>query len=292
VAARGEEATQVSDESVDVLMITHRRPEYVELALPRLLDSADDATRVWLWHNGDDERTRAVVERHTSHPAVHQYHWSLENVGIRTPTNWMFESAAGAFVSKVDDDCLVAEDWLARLRHVHRAAVDTGVVGSWRFYDEDFDPVRAMRKVERLGPGARLMRNHWVQGSGYLARRRLVEQQGAIRDGETFNDWCIRAALAGARNGWAFPFVPEEHMDDPRSPHTLFTDDERFLALRPLSAKQTGVDSVAKWQAQMRTSARTVQAASLDPRLYRGPGLKARNASRRVIRALMGRTFF
>lgn len=282
----------MTDESVDVLMITHRRPEYVELALPRLLDSADAATRVWLWHNGDDDRTRAVVERHTSHPAVHEYRWNPDNVGIRTPTNWMFGQARGAFLSKVDDDCLVDPDWLARLRHVHRAAEDVGIVGSWRFYDEDFEPALAMRKVERVGPGARIMRNHWVQGSGYLAKRAIHERQGGIRDDETFNDWCVRAALAGYRNGWAFPFVPEEHMDDPRSPHTLFTDDERFLALRPLSAKQTGVDSVAKWQAQMHGSARLVQAATLDRRLYQGPGLKARNISRRIVRAIAGQARF
>ncbi len=282
----------MSDETVDVLMITHRRPEYVRLALPRLLASADAQTRVWLWHNGEDEETREVVESHLGHSAIHEYNWSLENVGIRVPTNWMFGGARGWLISKVDDDCLVAEDWLSRLRHVHRAAGDVGVVGSWRFYDEDFDPVRAMRKVERVGPEARLMRNHWVQGSGYLAKREIVDRQGGIRDGETFPDWCIRAALSGRRNGWAFPFVSEEHMDDPRSPHTLFTDDERFLALRPLSAKQTGVDSVAKWQAQMRTSARTVQNASLDPRLYEGVGLKARNASRRLVKSLTGRTYF
>jgi len=272
-------------DDVDILMITHRRPGYVALALPRLLSSADERTRVFLWHNGDDTETLKIVERHSGHPAVADVVVSPDNAGIREPTNWMWRQSTAAFVSKVDDDCLVSEDWLDRLRRVHAASERTGVVGSWRFYPEDFDPYAAMSKVQRLDRGVRLLRNHWVQGSGYLARRAWTSRVGVIRDDETFNDWCIRVALAGGVNGWAFPFVHEEHMDDPRSPWTMYTDDEVFLRFRPLSAHQTGVDTIEAWEGQMRRSAESLQHASLDLREYRGWRRTRRNAWARVRRA-------
>lgn len=264
------------NDDVDVLMITHRRPQYVALSLPRLLDSADERTRVWLWHNGEDADTLRVVESHASHPAVVELVVSPVNQGIHEPKNWMWARSKGAFVSKVDDDCLVDPDWIPRLRHVHSASPTVGVVACWRFYPEDFAPPLALAKTQRLPNGTRIMRNHWVQGSGYLAKRALIDRHGPMRPGESFNEWCIRVALAGAVNGWAVPFVHEEHMDDPRSRWTIFSDDDTFRRYRPLSAHQSGVDTVDEWTAQMRRSALYLQQAPLDLRLYRGWRRKAR----------------
>jgi GT2 family glycosyltransferase len=271
---------------IDVLMITHRRPTYVDRSLSRLLDSADASTRVWLWHNGDDTDTLSVVQRHAGHPAVAELVTSEENAGIRGPTNWLWRRSAAAFVSKVDDDCLVDPDWVDKLRFVHRSSASVGVVGSWRFYDQDFDPTWAMAKVQRLPQGARILRNHWVQGSGYLARRSLVDTLGPIRETETFNDWCIRGARHGYINGWAIPFVHEEHMDDPRSPFTMYTDDEVFRRYRPLSAVQLGVDTVRQWEERMRESAQNLQRASLDLDEYSGWRPKVRQRWRQAQRRL------
>lgn len=267
--------------SVDVLMITYERPQYVRLSLARLLESCDAETRVWLWHNGDDAETLAAVQEHLDHPNVHQFHHSPTNDGLRAPTNWLWRESSGDFVSKVDDDCLVDPQWLERLRSAHGGAPEVGVVGSWRFYDEDFNP-DAERKVQTLVNGQRIMRHPWVQGSGYLAKRELVEQMGPLRDDQSFTQWCIAAARRGWVNGWAFPFLHEEHMDDPRSPYTIYTDDEAFRRWRPLSAKTTGVDTVEAWTAQMRESAQILQTWPADARAYYGWRQKVRNLRRRV----------
>jgi hypothetical protein len=133
------------------------------------------------------------------------------------------------------------------------------------------------------------MRNHWVQGSGYLAKREVVTRVGPIRDGESFTAWCIRAARLGYTNGWYYPFIAEDHMDDPRSPNTIYHTDADFMARRPLSAKATGVTTVAEWTQQMRRSARVVQEASLDLREYDGWRKRRKSAVRRIRRALTGR---
>lgn len=269
-------------ETLDVLMITHQRPDYVRLSLPRLIESLDDQCRLWLWHNGDDEETLDVVREFADHPRVHRFHHSPENKGIRLPTNWMWSQSEGSFVSKVDDDCLIDENWVSVLRGHHERSPEAGVLGSWRFYEEDYRDDDARRKIQKLSGGDAVLRNHWVQGSGYFAKRELIEAIGLIGDGETFPDWCIRAARLGYVNGWVFPFLHEEHMDDPRSPWTMYTDDEIFMQYRPLSAVQTGVTTTDGWTRQMKRSAYNLQRASLDIRQYEGWRLWLRNVGMRV----------
>ena len=267
--------------SVDVLMITYQRPQYVKLSLERLLSTADDDTRVWLWHNGDDAETLAVAEGFRGHPRLHRFHHSPVNEGLREPTNWLWRESTGDFVSKVDDDCLVDPAWLERLRALHAGADRVGAVGSWRFYPED-DDERVRRKFRTLPNGERLVVHPWVQGSGYLLKRAVVEDLGPLGDGESFTQWLLRAARRGWVNGWAYPWLHEEHMDDPRSPFTIYTDDEAFRRWLPLSAKTTGVDTVAAWTDQMRESARILQTWPSDVRAYSGWRRNLRSLRRRL----------
>ncbi|MEV0607018.1 glycosyltransferase [Polymorphospora rubra] len=274
---------------IDILMITYDRPEYVRLSLPHLLETATTDTRIWLWHNGTDQPTLEAVEEFRHHPRVHRFHHSPTNAGLREPTNWLWAESDGAYVSKVDDDCLPDKDWLETLRRAHEDVPEFGVIGTWRFPDEDVDDALVTKKLAGYAGGHRLMRNHWVQGSGYLLKRAAVTQTGPIGPTESFTAWCLRSARLGWVNGWYHPFLPEDHMDDPRSPHTIYHTDADFMARRPLSAKNTGVTTVAQWTEQMRHSAKVVQAASLDLREYGGWRARRRGAVRRIRRALTGR---
>ncbi|MGO4784645.1 glycosyltransferase [Cryobacterium sp. W22_MBD10_FK3] len=284
---------------IDVLMITHRRPDYVRRSLPALLASADENTRVWLWHNGDDTQTLEIVQSYYNHPAVYATHHSEVNAGIRVPTNWMWENSDGDYVSKVDDDCIVDPNWIRDLRALQESASDIGVVASWRFYAEDFEPSTAMMKVQRLPNGRRIMRNHWVQGSGYLAKREALVAAGPLRDKESFPDWCLRVAREGYRNGWAFPFIHEEHMDDPRSPYTIFSSQEKFDQFRPLHAKLVGIRALPMWTLEQHKEALTVQGAPLyiydyfrlPRRLWlRSKSLQRRLKSRWPLRSLISKS--
>lgn len=273
----------------DVLMITFNSPDHVRVSLPHLLSTCDESTRVWLWHNGDDDETLAVVKEHVDDPRVHRFHHSRENVRLTTPTNWLWTEATGAYVSKVDDDCLPEHGWVQRLRDAHQANPQFGAVGCWRFREEDFEPTSANRKIAEFAGGHRLLRNHWVQGSGYLLRRSLVGVHGPLREGQSFTQYCIALARAGAVNGWLFPFVREENMDDPRSPRTLFRTDEDFRRRMPLTAQKLGIRTLADWAQQEHESAIAVQRASLDLRHYSGWRAKAREARKRASRVVRGR---
>ncbi|MFC7404877.1 glycosyltransferase family 2 protein [Georgenia alba] len=275
--------------TTDVLMITYNSAEHVRRSLPHLLDTCDEHTRVWLWHNGDDEETLAVVREHADDARVHRFHHSRENVRLTAPTNWLWTESEGTFVSKVDDDCLPEPGWVERLRDAHAANPDFGAVGCWRFRDEDFVPELASRKIQTFAGGYRLLRNHWVQGSGYLLPRAKVLRQGPLRQGQSFTHYCIALARAGAVNGWLYPFVREDNMDDPRSASTLFVDDAAFRRRMPLTAQALGITSVTDWARQEHESALAVQKASLDLREYGGWRAKRTLVRRRVERLVRGR---
>jgi glycosyltransferase involved in cell wall biosynthesis len=273
----------------DVLMITFRSPDYARISIPHLLSTCDEHTRVWLWQNGDHEETVEVVSRFADDPRVHRYHHSRENVRLRPPTNWLWSESDADFVSKVDDDCLPEPGWIQTIRAAHDTNPEFGAIGTWRFLAEDFVPELAMRKVVEYAGGHRLMRNHWVQGSGYLLRRSLVERQGLLADGQSFPSYCIDLARRGAVNGWYFPFIREDNMDDPRSPNTLFKDDEDFARRTPLTAQALGIRTVSDWARQEHESALAVQRASLDLRQYSGWRFRRNNARRRLERLVRGR---
>lgn len=272
----------------DVLMITYNRPSYTALALGELLERCDESMRVWVWHNGMDHATLEVVRSFEGHPRFYRFHHSKENVALTEPTNWLFENAEGEYLSKVDDDCIVPLDWGAKLRKAHEDEPRFGVIGCWRFPDEDFVPELANQKIRSFDGDHQLMVNLWVEGSGYLMKRECVDRFGPLQEGQSFTDYCIEIGRAGWINGWVFPFLYQEHMDDPRAEHSGLKSDadlERFL---PLSAKRNGVTSVAEWEEQLKRSARLCQEAPIDPNYWAPSRRKLRNIKNRVRRMLTG----
>lgn len=267
-------------------MITYNRAEYTRLALTRLLDSCDETMRVWVWQNGSDPATLAVVNSLRDHPRFHHLQHSPENKKLREPTNWFWENSTAPHVSKVDDDCMLPDGWGRTLLNAHAANPELGVIGCWRFYDEDYIPTLAEKKLRTLKGSHRIMANCWVQGSGYAMKRACIEQQGPIRESESFPAHCIRSALAGWQNGWYFPFIHEEHMDDPRSPYCAIKTDAEFMAQRPLSAINDNVETLAQWAARVRHMAYLVQEASPDPKAHSGWRRKLGGLKRRFGRLL------
>ena len=245
--------------------------------------------RVWLWHNGNDVPTLNIVESMLAHPRVHRFHHSLKNRRLREPTNWFWKESNGAYLSKVDDDCLVQAGWAQKLRKAHEDVPELGVVGTWRFQDEDFAPHLAQPRIKILPGGHRLLSSLWVEGSGYLMKRAAIEDVGQIRRGESFTRYCIRLSASGWTNGWYYPLIRQEHMDDPRSPYSLLRTDADLERLMPLSARTFGVRSVQQWEDALRADALHVQRASLDPADYLGWRPAARRLWHRFVARLRRR---
>jgi len=274
---------------IDILMIAYNRPDYTRLSLKNLLDSCDDTMRVWIWQNGRDGATMEVVKELANHPRVYELYVSDENKKLNEPTNWFWEHATAEYLSKVDDDCLVPMGWAQTLKKAHIDNPRFGVLGCWRFLEEDFIPEMAFKKIKKFDGGHRLLVNCWVEGSGYLMKRACVESVGLLnlkKDKKyswiknavigiknlymqnTFNDYCIEIARRGWVNGWYYPFLYQEHMDDPRVPHTGLLTDEDFAKYMPLSAVNRKSLTLKTWTNALKDSARYLQYADTNPACY------------------------
>jgi len=270
--------------TIDIVFITYIRPEYTRLSLKRLLDTCDESMRVWVWHNGTDEETLEIVQSFRDHPSFFKFHHSIENKKLNEPTNWLWTHAKGDFLSKVDDDCLMPYDWANVLRRAHADVPEFGVIGCWRFPEEDFVPELANKKTREFTGGHRLMQNCWIEGSGYLMKRECLKVNGLLRSAETFTDYCIRLANKGWINGWYYPFLYQVHMDDPRSPNTLLKSDDDFKRYLPLTARKFGLGSLDEWSERLRNSPVVLQTANINPKLYVGWRGRMRRIRRRIIR--------
>jgi GT2 family glycosyltransferase len=278
----------MTDQSVDVLMITYNRPDYTRLSLSRLLDSCPADARVWVWQNGSDQETMAVVAELRTHPRFFRFHHSPENRRLREPTNWLWENANGGYVSKVDDDCLVPENWIEHLRRAHQDVPTLGVIGCWRFQEEDFSPDLAAWKIRTFPGGHSVLVNVWIEGSGYLMKRACIETKGVLRAKKSFTHYCVDLALAGWVNGWIYPFLRQEHMDDPRAPHTGLRKDSDLVARMPLTAANNGIVTLNEWTDLIRRDALVVQKARIDAPYWRWWRVKLRGLRTRAWR-LLGR---
>lgn len=269
---------------IDVLMITYNRADYTRLSLKTLCHTLPDYARVTIWDNNSNAETRAVLKEFESHPRIRQIIYHTGNDRLRGPTNWFWEQTQDAdFVSKVDDDCLMPDGWCETLVEAHRDIPKAGALGCWRFLDEDFQPRLAERKIQTFGRH-RLMRNCWVEGSGYLMKRQMVDQLGPLRDGESYPSYCIRGAAEGYIHGWYFPFLFQEHMDDPRVPHSAMKTDADFQQLRPLSAETFAIRSRRDWIERLKYSAWSLQAISFDPRDHIGWRASLRRRVNKLLR--------
>lgn len=263
----------------DILMITYNRAAYTKRSLQRLLDTAPDYARIWVWHNGGDTETLEIVKSFLGHPRLHKFHHSEENVRLVPPTNWLWNNASGYLIGKVDDDFLVPDQWIEKLHGAHVENSRFGVISAWQSYPEDFDENVARKKIRSFKGGHQLLQNAWVAGTCYLMKRECVLGLGQLHDGESFPKYCTELAWKGWVNGYYFPLLYGDHMDDPRSPYTMMVDDQAMSHYAPLTAKKNGVTTRQEFIDLIVDAARSLQTTRRTPgRFFQ---------LRRAIRSLM-----
>jgi glycosyltransferase involved in cell wall biosynthesis len=255
---------------VDLLMVTYNRPKYTRLALPQLLATCDNRTRVWVWHNGTDRETLDIVEAQRSHPRFYRFHHAPENACLSDATNWLFQNATGDLLGKIDDDTLVPAGWYEPLRRAHHDFRRFGALADWVFYHpQDFQPALAQHKVRSFPGGHKILQHPWVGGCAFLMKRKCLVTNGLLKAGESFPAYSLRLAWSGWINGLYHPPIFVEHMDDPRSPHTLLRTDADLRRYAPLTAAKNMITTLPAWQQTIHDIALKVQAGRVDPcRLY------------------------
>lgn len=266
-------------QNIDVLLVVYNRPAYTAATLDSLGNGAE--FRLWVWQNGNDPEVARLVHASREKGRIHRHHHSQENVGLREPTNWFWRESTAALVGKLDDDCIMPTGWCERLAAIHADAPKAGILGCWPFREEDIRPELVDRKAVTLG-GHRIMQNPWVGGAGYLMKRACLDRCGLLREDEGFTSYCMRVARAGWTIGWPIPFLVMDHMDDPRSDHTVFKTDQDVVVHRGITAKRRGIETLEQLRSRVEAAALELQTCSPHWRDHVGWRVKFRRALGRI----------
>ncbi len=68
-------------------------------------------------------------------------------------------------------------------------------------------PVLAHKKTHAFKGGDRLMRECWIERSGYLMKRQCVEQSGLLPNRRSFTGYCISLARSRCIHSWYCPLL-------------------------------------------------------------------------------------
>ncbi len=112
------------------------------------------------------------------------------------------------------------------LSAAHRDIDKLGVIACWHFFEDDFDYEKAKHKIQEFN-GHKILRHPWTCGTGVLIKRETYLKNGPM-PGDTTTEYWIKLAKKGMINGFYYPLVYQEHMDDPKSLHTVLKDEEYF----------------------------------------------------------------
>jgi len=205
--------------SIHLVYITFNRLAYTRRSLPRLLEDPTEEFQLTIWDNGSTDGTQDYLTREIDDPRIADVVLSEANVGQVEAVNRVWGESKAELVGKADNDCLVTPGWTRTLARAHRDIDLLGVVACWHFFPEDFDCARARHKIERFA-GHEIFRTPSTCGTGLLLKRRWFDQYGPLTGDATSRFW-MRLARAGCINGFYYPLIYQEHMDDPRSQYSL-----------------------------------------------------------------------
>lgn len=211
---------------IELIFVTYNRLDYTRQSLQRLLADPTEEFEVSIWDNASTDGTREYLSSEVTDGRVKEIVFSKENVGQTVALNTVWGRSRADLLGKVDNDCLVTPGWTRSLASAHSDIKNLGVVACWHFFPSDFDFKRAEPKIQRFG-NHQLLRHPWTCGSGLLVKRSVFEEFGPIREKATTQYW-LRMARSGYVNGFYFPLILQEHMDDPKSEYSHLKDETSY----------------------------------------------------------------
>lgn len=263
--------------TIDLAFITYNRLEYTRMALQSVLADPRERYALTIWDNGSTDGTIEFLKKEVSDPRVVDIVFSKENVGQIAAVNTIWERSRADLLGKLDNDCLMIPGWTRTLAQAHADIPELGVVACWHFLAEDFDYARARSKIQTFGRH-QIFRHPWTGGTGLLIKRADFERFGPI-PGKTTTQYWLKMAAAGRVNGYYYPLICIEHMDDLMSAHSRLKTDAGVRAQAAVTVTLQlrhldNVQALAQWRAEI---IRNLLDDPYDPRRYLGWRRKLRN---------------
>jgi GT2 family glycosyltransferase len=212
--------------TIDLAFITFNRLEYTKKALASVLAGQTEEFNLYIWDNASTDGTVEFLKREVSDHRVKEMVFSKSNVGQTKAVNTIWQQSKADLVGKLDNDCLVTPGWTRTLARAHADIPRLGVVACWHYFASDFDFQRAKHKIQQFGEH-QILRHPWTCGTGLLLKRATFVEAGPFRDGATTSYW-MNLACMGYINGFYYPLIMQEHMDDPKSSHSMLKDEASY----------------------------------------------------------------
>ncbi len=209
--------------TIDLVFITYNRLEYTKLALASVLAEPTEEFSLTIWDNASTDGTVEYLRKKVHDPRIADIVFSKKNIGQTAAVNEVWGRSSADLLGKLDNDCLVTPGWTRTLAKAHEDIPNLGVIACWHFFPQDFDYERAKQKIQNFN-GHQIFRHPWTCGTGLLIKRKTYKKFGPIQNQATTRYW-LKMAMSGYINGFYYPFIYQEHMDDPLSQHTLLRDD-------------------------------------------------------------------
>jgi GT2 family glycosyltransferase len=219
---------------IHLLFLSHNRLEYTKLALSSILEDITEEFSLTIWDNASTDGTVEYLKG-LNDPRILDLILSKENVGQMAAVNQVWSSSKAVLLGKLDNDCLLPPGWTRKLAKAHQDIQNLGAVACWHYPLDDFDErtVRKAGKIQHFN-GHQIFRHPWTCGTGFLIKRETFLKFGPIQC-ESVTQYWLRIALEGYINGWYYPLLLQEHMDDPRSKHCLVADDASIRKMRDIT---------------------------------------------------------
>jgi glycosyltransferase involved in cell wall biosynthesis len=203
---------------IELVLTTYNRLHYTKLALKSILADQSEEFALTIWDNASTDGTVEYLRNEVRDRRIADIIFSDRNVGQTAAVNEVWAKSKADLLGKVDNDCLVTKGWARTLAEAHNDIDKLGVVACWHFFPEDFNYEKAKHKIRRFG-NHQIFCHPWTCGTGLLIKRETFKKFGRIEKSATTGYW-LKMAAAGYINGFYYPLIYQEHMDDPRSVHS------------------------------------------------------------------------
>ena len=279
--------------TIDLVFITYQRLEYTKLALASVLADPTEEFSLTIWDNASTDGTVDYLRKEVSDPRIADIVLCKENAGQTAAVNEIWGRSKADLLGKLDNDCLVPAGWTRTLAQAHQDIERLGVVACWHYFPDDFDYERARHKIQTFGRH-QIFRHPWTCGTGLLIKRSDFYAFGPIRENATTAYW-LKMASAGRINGFYYPLICQEHMDDPKSRYCLMHREGSFEEYRdvPFGMRVGYYHDMNSRMKVRRTMVKNLLEGPSDPRCYLGWRGRIRNlrehATRLLSRSRVGR---
>lgn len=209
---------------IDLVFITYNRLAYTKLALASVLAEPAEEFSLTIWDNASTDGTVKYLKNEVNDRRIADIVFSKENIGQAAAIDKIWSQSKANLLGKLDNDCILTPGWTRKLAQAHADIDDLGVVACWNFFESDFDYERAKHKIQQFGEH-QILRHPWTCGTGLLIKREVYKKMGPIQARMTTKYW-LNMAAAGYINGFYFPLIYQEHMDDPKSSYCQINTDE------------------------------------------------------------------